>query len=258
LFPEDFQTAPIARLLPGPQAGRLFFGDFGMLIKSAILTQGSGSVGGMTLSHNSGGLYLRARTIPTDPGSVFQTVVRNAMSLLSTRWSNGLTPAQRDAWGVYGSNVPMTNPLGDPINLSGISHYVRSNVPRIQAGMAIVDDGPVIYTLAPQEATLYSASEATQLISVQYLDGRDWASETGSALLIFASRPQQPSINFFKGPYRLAGTIDGVTGTPPLTPQDVSAPFPFVDGHRIYMNARVTRADGRLSSPFPGWTGASA
>jgi hypothetical protein len=229
-----------------------------MLIKSAILTQGSGSVGGMTLSHNAGGLYLRARTIPTDPGSVFQTVVRDAMSLLTTRWSNDLTQTQRDAWDVYGANVPVTNPLGDPINLSGISHYTRSNIPRVQAGLDTVDDGPTVFTLAPQEAVLYTASEATQLISAAYLDGRSWASETGSAMLLFASRPQQPSINFFKGPYRLAGIIAGLTGTPPLTPQDVPAPFPFVDGHRIFMQARMSLVDGRLSSPFRGFIGAAA
>jgi hypothetical protein len=159
---------------------------------------------------------------------------------------------------VYGSNVPITNRLGDPTHISGISHFTRANVPRIQAALDIVDDGPTIYTLAPQEAVLYTASEATQDITAAYLDGRDWASETGSAMLLYASRPQNPSINFFKGPYRLAGTIDGVTGTPPLTPQDVPAPFPFIDGHRIFMSARMSLADGRLSAPFRGWVGAAA
>jgi hypothetical protein len=228
-----------------------------MLVKG-ILTQMSGSLGGITGSHNAGGMYLRARTIPTDPGTVFQTVIRNALSLLTARWANDLTAAQREAWDIYGSNVPITNRLGDPTNISGISHFTRANVPRIQAALPIVDDGPTTFTLAPQEGVLYTGSEATQLISASYLDGRTWASEDDAAMLLYTSRPQNPSINFFKGPYRLGTAILGDSTTPPLTPQTFTSPFPFVDGHRVFMSARMTRADGRLSAPFRGWFGASA
>ncbi|KKM06452.1 hypothetical protein LCGC14_1743870, partial [marine sediment metagenome] len=48
-----------------------------MLFKSGLITQGSGSIGGLTASHNRGGMYFRARTIPTNPATSFQTVVRN-------------------------------------------------------------------------------------------------------------------------------------------------------------------------------------
>lgn len=229
-----------------------------MLIKSAILTQGSGSVGGMTLSHNTGGLYLRARTIPTDPSTIYQTAIRNAMSQLTSRWSAILTPAQREAWDVYASNVTITNRLGDPTTISGLSHYTRSNIPRIQAGLDLVDDGPTVFTLAPQEAMNNTASEATQLISTVFLDTQPWCDVDGSAMLIYASRPQQPSINFFKGPYRLAGAIEGDSVAPPTTPQTLAAPFAFVSGHRLFLQARMTYADGRLSAPFRNWVGCAA
>ncbi len=229
-----------------------------MLIKSAILTQGSGSLGGMTLSHNAGGLYLRSRVIPTDPGTIYQTAVRNAMSNLTSRWSNVLTPAQREAWDVYGTNVPVTNALGDPINLSGVSHFIRSNIPRIQAGLAVVDDGPTNFTLAPQEGMNNTASEATQLISTTFVDTQPWCSEDGAAMLLYAGRPQNASINFFKGPYRLAGPFLGDSGTPITSPQTVAAPFAFIDGHRLFVHMRMTRADGRLSAPFRNWIGAAA
>lgn len=229
-----------------------------MLIKSALITQGSGSVGGLTASHNAGGMYFRARTIPTDPGTVYQTVIRNAMSLLTARWSNVLTSVQRAAWDLYGDNVPVTNRLGDPTHISGISHYTRSNVPRIQASLAIVDDGPTTFTLASQEAANYTASEATQLISVTFLDTQPWCDVDGDAMLIFASRPQQASINFFKGPYRLAGAIEGDSVSPPTSPETLAAPFPFVEDHRIFTQARMSLADGRLSAPFRGWLGAAA
>jgi len=40
-----------------------------MKFKSPILSQASGSIAGITFSHNRGGMYVRARAVPTNPGS---------------------------------------------------------------------------------------------------------------------------------------------------------------------------------------------
>src|SRR5690606_20282519 len=114
-------------------------------IKSALLTTGSGSVGGLTLSHNAGGLYLRARRTPVNPSSLQQQAVRNAMAILTSAWGNVLTESQRQGWTTYGQNTPRTGKLGDQIVLSGISWYVACNVPRLQAGMTRVDAPPTTF-----------------------------------------------------------------------------------------------------------------
>lgn len=206
----------------------------------------SGSLGGVTFSHNRGGAYARLRTIPTNPASAFQTAVRNYFAQLTSAWLNELTPAQRAAWETYAINVPVLNKLGDPVTLTGLNQYVRSNVPRLQAGLARVDNGPTTYTLASfttPSITLPSGTEA----DVAFTNTDDWAGAVGGALMVFASRPQSPSINFFNGPYRFMDVVLGA-GTPPTSPDTMLLPFIVASGNKVFFKARATNADGRLTS----------
>ena len=219
-----------------------------MLIKSGLITQGSGSLGGVTLSRNRGGMYLRARAIPTDPNSAQQAAIRGYLAQLSDRWTNNLTVDQLAAWATYAANVPLIGPLGDPITLSGQQHYLRSNIPRLQASAAIVDDGPGIFDLGSFGAVSVVTATAPILISLAFTDTDDWVDEDGSLLLLYASRPVNTTINFFRGPYRFMDSVAGDAITPPTTPAALLSPFIFVAGQRQFYRARVTRADGRLSN----------
>jgi hypothetical protein len=71
-------------------------------------------------------------------------------------------------------------------------------------------------------------------------------------MLIWASRPQNASINYFKGPYRYCGVIEGVDAAPPPGPTVLDLPFPCVLDQRVFFFARVTRLDGRMSASFRG------
>lgn len=222
-----------------------------MLFKSQVFTQTSGSVGGLTFSHNAGGMYTRARATPTNPNTTFQQEVRNAMSTLLGIWSATLTPAQRDGWSDYAADTPVTNRLGDAITLSGISMFVKSNVPRLQALLAPVLNRPPFNDFGPSpELTPSAASAATQNVSIAFTNPGGWANQTGSALLIRLSRPQNPAINFFKGPYRLASVVLGNSTTPPASPVTVAFPFVAAEDSVIHLIGRITRVDGRLSPVF--------
>lgn len=211
----------------------------------------SGSIGGTTFSHNKGGSYARNRTVPVNPGTSYQSDVRQAMADLTSKWLSVLTALQRAAWDTYALNVELPNPLGDPRNVGGIAMYVRSNVPRLQAALTRVDDAPTIFNLGDYTAPgPLSASEATQQISVAFDNTDDWANEDGGALLCYASRALNPSVSAFKGPYRFQYAIVGDPVTPPTSPVTEGAPFPFLEGQNMGLRFRVTRADGRLSSSF--------
>lgn len=207
------------------------------------MTQASGSLGGITASHNRGGMYFRARAIPTDPNTLPQAVIRGIMGQLVNRWINELTALQRATWELYASNVPLTGPLGDPITVSGLNMYVRSNVPRVQLITPIVDVGPAIFdtgTLSP--VTITNLSEAVQQFDVNFTDADGWNIANGH-LLIQQGRPQNPTINFFRGPYRLAGTINGIAVSPVTLPTE----FAFVAAQRLFFRVRASYADGRLT-----------
>lgn len=220
-----------------------------MKFKSQVFTEASGSVGGLTYSHNRGGLYTRARTVPVNPGSSQQQVIRSAVGQLDNRWIATLTAAQREAWDLYALNTPLLDKLGDPRNVGGVGMYLRGNVPRVQSAVSegIIDDGPVVNGLPGFTAVTVGISAGTQLMSVGFTVGDPWVDEDGAAMLVYASRPQNVTINYFKGPYRLGGSIEGDNAAPPTSPQTIAVPFVVVAGQRVFVRVTVFRADARLS-----------
>lgn len=222
-----------------------------MKFKSQVYTQVSGSIGGITYSHNAGGMYTRGRAIPVNPATPGQVAVRNAVGNLTSAWSNVLSAANRTAWNAYAFAVPLTDKLGDSRAVSGINMYVRSNTVRMQAGLASVAAGPVINTLAELTAPTVSGVASTGVISVAYTNTDAWAIAAGGALLIYTSRPQSVGVTFFDGPYQYTGRINGA-GTPPTSPGTVTSPFVLTAGQRVFVRIVATNADGRSSSAWRG------
>lgn len=229
-----------------------------MKFKSQVYTEASGSVGGLTYSHNRGGMYTRGRTIPTNPNSPQQQAVRGFVATLTSTWLNVLTAAERTQWDAYAAQVPLLDRLGEPRNVGGLAMYVRSNVPRLQAGLARVDPGAFPFNLGEfTNPSFGNCLAATDVFDVTFDNSDDWANENGAAMTVLASRPQNPSINYFKGPYRYAGLIAGDAITPPTSPATITLPFGVEIGQRIFVMIRVTRVDGRLALPFRGFCLAS-
>lgn len=221
-----------------------------MKFKSSVYTQASGSVGGLTYSHNKGGMYTRARRTPVNPASAFQTTIRNLINQLNVYWG-ALTVGQRSAWAVWAQNMTFLSLTGDAISYTPLNCYNLCNVQRLQAGLTRIDVAPTIFelaTLTPITATITAAGTTA---SVAYTNTDAWANEVGGALLLYASRPQSPTINFFKGPYRFCGLVAGAM-TPPTSPAVLTLPFPSgPTGSRQYFRALAVRADGR---PSPNYT----
>lgn len=222
-----------------------------MKFKGVLIGEASGSVASNTFSHNRGGQYVRQRSVPTNPNTSFQQAIRGFVTLLTSNWGSVLAAAQRAAWDVYAENVLLPDTLGEPRNPGGLGMYVRSNVPRLQAALPRQDDAPTTFNLGeftnPAFGTLDGSFDTVQLA---FTDTDAWANEDDSAMLLYLSRPQNASINYFKGPYRFAGSVLGDAMTPPTSPQSFNAPFPFAPGNRVFGYTRVTRADGRLSGVF--------
>lgn len=218
-----------------------------MKFTSALVSGASGSIRGMTASHNRGGQYLRGRTIPTNPNSVFQQAVRNNLSVLQTRFLSTLTAAQRLAWTTYAQNTPVTDSLGNSIKLTANQWYIACNSLRLQAGIAVVDAGPTTFGLPTFTTPVPTIVAAGTTVSMAFTNTDSWATAVGGALLIFASRPQNPTVNFFKGPYRFAGKVLGAV-TPPTSPAVITLPFPIGPvGSKMYFRAVAVGVDGRKS-----------
>lgn len=214
-----------------------------MLFKSQVFTQASGSVGGLTYSRNRGGMYTRARTIPTNPNTAAQQVARSNFSNAVSLWS-ALTPAQQLAWDAYGDAIPVTNKLGDAIFLSGRSRFIQSNAFRLAAGLSPVADAPIDFSPVSVTAITASYSAAAGDVSVTFSLADPWVGQATGGLAIFVSNAQSTDTFFYRGPYLFAGLIQ----SPVSSPEDVTPVDPFAVGQKGFVRARAVMNDGRIST----------
>ena len=224
-----------------------------MLFKSEIVTQVSGSIGGTTYSHNSAGMYRRARTIPVNPNSTDQQAVRNILTDLAQNWNNVLNSGQRGSWDNYAANSPVTGKFGDDLLLSGQQMYIRCNSVRMRSGIAVQNTAPITAGLTTLTMPVATVSVAAADISIAYTAADAWANEVGGGLNIQTSRVLSGGINFWRGPNRQLITVPGAAA-PPTSPESQSnnafgqSVTAYNVGQKIYLRYVAFLADGRLSA----------
>jgi hypothetical protein len=221
------------------------------LVKFFDIAACSGSAGGKTYSHNRYGAYVRNRSIPVNPSSSRQQAARNAFSAAAVYWSSTLSSAERQAWNDYAAAVPVLNALGDSVYLTGFAMFLRSASLWLNLGLSAVEAGPTVLSLPDVDATFTaSISEATQLISVAFDDNAAWCSEDDAFMSLYMMKPCGVGRNYLVGHQKMAGKVDGDSGTPVTSPQTIACPFVATEDQKVIVAARIGRADGRLSNLF--------
>lgn len=214
-----------------------------------------GSIAGNTHSRNRFGGYIRARTKPVNPRSSRQMGARVAVMFLAEQWrEDPMNDAKRQAWETYAGSVNWQNKLGESVKLTGFNHFVRSNAAILRAGGTYVQDGPTDLGLPPGDpAFLATAAKAgTKQITYVFDDTFDWCTEAGGYLVIYAGEPQNPTRNFFNGPWRFERSVAGIDPAGATSPM-ANVPFlswTLVEGQKIWIQAAIIRKDGRLSTKF--------
>jgi hypothetical protein len=216
---------------------------------SALLTAASGKVRGLVASHNKGGTYFRGKTIPTNPNTSFQQAARTRVSFLMARFRSVLTAVQKTSWAVFAENVNVIDRLGNSVLLTATNWYVKSNAMRNQIGIALVDAASTTFALSTLSPLTGSVTASSTNLTLGWSNVDDWqGNSTTGAVAIYASRPQNTTINYYTGPYQFAGAIKSTAGS-----GTVLIALPFVagtSGTKIFVKAVATAPDGRPSSPF--------
>lgn len=228
-----------------------------MKFTSPVFSAVSGSIAGIVYSHNAGGMYTRARAVPTDPSSARQQVMRMYLDQAVTYWTETLLEVERESWRLYAANVPVIDRLGQTINLSGQNMFVRSGVPWLLGGQALADiaTAPAIFdTGDPGSLTLVAVTAPTGAVEISIDGAPAWAAQDAGRLLVQAGLPQNPSINFYKGPFRFIGSEDGDSVTPITASTtflpNANPPIAVAEGQRLFVRARAQYDDGRLTQAF--------
>jgi hypothetical protein len=159
----------------------------------------SGSVGARTSSRNSGGQYVRQRSMPTQPRTPAQVNQRARLTSQSSAW-RGITDAQRAAWNAFAQSFTIVNTLGTAIHLTGSQCFIKVNSVNLINGVATVNIPPVLPAFIAVTVTGLAAVQATPLISLLGVNPA-----AGTDFMIFAS-PQVSAGVSFQGNYRFIQT----------------------------------------------------
>jgi hypothetical protein len=222
----------------------------------------SGKMGGTVASHNRGGAYFRAKSIPTNPNSTRQQAVRAIMTGLVGYWGETLTVLQRDAWKTYADNTPYNDVLGQSIVMTGQNAFIANNVARQQAGLPAVLDAPVIYDHGQMVANFIGDVAGDDVVgSFSINSGLLDANTVNLAmppdddgdLLVYFGRPVSVGTNFYKGPYQFYTSAPVTSGNAAVTLETLTIPdltYPLTVGQRRPVKMVVAYDDGRTSTIY--------
>jgi hypothetical protein len=105
----------------------------------AIVTEGSGSLGGHTIQNSQGGAQLRTKPIPSGNPSTSQYLIRSINQQLQAGW-RALTPSQQKIWNDWPTVHGIMNAKGDPHPLSGHSLWMKYQYSRLIVDLPFLSD----------------------------------------------------------------------------------------------------------------------
>lgn len=226
------------------------------IYKSQLLTQASGSVGGLTFLHGASGLALRSRSIPVNRRQPLQTEVRAIFGSLAAQWQL-LTTDQKAAWNQYAATVSLVNRLGEAFFASGMNHFIRSNTTRMywDSAALYVAAGPLVMSLGATPVltlptAVVSAGGVLTLGGNAYISDAPTVAEPNTRIVLFCTRPVSPGRSYVAGPYQYANNV--AVAASGLQPNVMALTCPFywapAGGQKVGYELEVSRADGRLSA----------
>jgi hypothetical protein len=231
-----------------------------MKFKSTILAQASGALAGLVASHNRGGMYLRSRSIPTNPGSDPQNDLRASFGAFASNWKS-LTQDQRNGWKAYADAVSFTDRLGDPRHLTGLDMYIRANVPRnvYFPTPAAINNAPTDMNIGATPifnsiVATYEDSTKIKATCTMNIPDAPVAANYHNLIFFFASNPQNQSKEYYKGPFIHIESfgIEALASQPQICILYIPGNWNVAGGEKVFIRATVSREDGRYSGASIG------
>lgn len=214
------------------------------LIKSSLLADIRGSIGGTTYSRNRGGSYARNRTVPINPQSINQTRARSQLATASSDWALLLNNADRSAWNAYAETVTGLNVLGEAITYTGQQMFVRANTLLALAGQSAVTSAPTTNVVLNMS---YSGGQINYDESADRVDITLDNPYTGF-VVAFCGPPQAGAGYTLKVPYRAFGVFTATAATLIQVNGSIPDRRSFVDGQYMAWRFQGVSSDGRISN----------
>lgn len=218
-----------------------------MKIRFGMGAQLSGSMGGVVASHNRGGAYLRARSVPTTSTSNAALNAKAYLATASQGWQ-GLTSAQRLTWEDWAAINPVTDKFGEQRVLSGHQAYVQLNRRLLQASIAAISVPPV--TAPPVGLLTFTGTYDIGMGDFQVVYT---ATPLGAAesLYLWGAVVNSAGRAYVQNLYKLVYIGAAATASPIDAQTELEARFGTLQvGQYVHWLAQVLdRASGRVSTP---------
>ena len=135
----------------------------------------SGSIGGVTSSHNRAGQYRRSRRTPVSPTRTpKQGVARARFGAASSLWQS-MSSVLQAAWTAFAQNYPVVDSLGQSIVLTGQQYFVGINAQLQACGQPTTTVVPTNTTLFPIDTpVIYADDSGTVIASVNSVNEGDF------------------------------------------------------------------------------------
>ena len=208
----------------------------------------SGSIGGITHSHNRGGQYLRSRRVPVNSaGNGRKGVIRAAFGAASSAWS-ALTAMVQASWTSFAAQHPYVDSLGQSVILTGHQMYVAVNSQLINCGKAQSSVIPVSTSVFAAGFTAFTAEHAGA-ISITPTG----AGAATDFLLISASAPQSGGVGSCKTFCQIMSVAGNVVAATAITTQYKAQFGDIVAGTRIFYKLTPVNQYGIAGAPNIGF-----
>jgi hypothetical protein len=173
-----------------------------------VVTEASGKLGGHVFARNRGGAYARTKVTPVNPQTTYQQQARTLLSSFSQAW-RGLNQAERDSFNSAVSDFARTDIFGDLRNPTGKNLFTLLNINLSLAGVGPISVAPTPQGVESVELTGLTVDEANTELEVAFS-----GTTVASSILVFATDPLSPGVEFAKNRYRLIGALAGNAASP--------------------------------------------
>lgn len=209
----------------------------------------SGKLGGIVASHNRGGQYFRKHTVPTQPRTAAQSLVRAQLRALSSSFRS-LTASQVAGWNALGATVSLKNKLGAVYHPTGAQLFVSCNKNLQLIGTsALLTDAPSIPTL-PTVTTFTIAPIYTAGLMEGLTLSVTPALPATSAVILRASSVQSTGRTFLgKSQFR------SLAGYNPATNLPTTVNSLYTDRFGPWAGSGYVGAELRIVDPNSGFAG---
>lgn len=152
-------------------------------VRSPIINDAAGSIGGAAFQRGTSGLILRAKRRPANPQTPRQVAQRAETAFLASQWPL-ITEGNRKSWNSLAEDKAGRTRFGDRLKYSGMNLFMMANANARLVGATTVIESPGAATpVIPPRITngLADGTEISITLSA--------ALPTGWRLAVFASKP---------------------------------------------------------------------